>query len=94
MGGIKQVWVIGEPGTNKGEFQGPAFSTVSNGRVYVPDSRNNRIQVFDANTGAFDFEWTTFDSDGYPESPQSVAVSGTHAYVAGFWSVYGFKLHV
>jgi DNA-binding beta-propeller fold protein YncE len=48
----------GEPGSKPGQFNTPhAIVLDSQGRVYVSDRENNRIQVFDAN-GGFLRQWT------------------------------------
>lgn len=57
-----------------------------NGRLYVADSGNNRIQVFDAN-GEFSHSWGTSGSaiSEFSE-PWSVAVDEEFVYVADTWN--------
>jgi len=47
--GDNSITTYGRHGTGNGEFNYPTFITVKRGRLYVTDSMNNRIQVFDIN---------------------------------------------
>ncbi len=40
---------FGKPGVADGDFNGPTDIQMMNGMIYVSDSRNNRVQVFDDN---------------------------------------------
>ena len=40
---------FGKPGVADGDFNGPTDIQIMNGLIYVSDSRNNRVQVFDDN---------------------------------------------
>jgi len=42
-----KVMSFGKPGVGEGEFNGPTDIQMMNGMIYVSDSRNNRVQVFD-----------------------------------------------
>jgi NHL repeat len=57
--------VIGTPGTGAGQVDDPHALAVdtTDGLLYVADSKNNRIDVFDADTGAFirAFGWGVAD---------------------------------
>lgn len=67
----------GRPGTGKGEFDLPhAIDVDAEGRVYVADRTNARVQVFDSR-GTFLTQW----SGGELGRPYSVAVSGSRAIV-------------
>jgi len=86
--------VIGQAGTAPSEFSSPrsiAFS--EDGWLYVADSRNHRIQYFDAN-GVFLGEWGRFADSAQGDAPPgtfnepwgiSVAPDGT-IYVADTWN--------
>ena len=51
---------FGSPGSGQGQFRVPHSIRVSNdGRVYVADRENHRVQVF-TNDGEFISEWTDF----------------------------------
>jgi sugar lactone lactonase YvrE len=53
-----QTW--GKPGKEPGEFDGPhALAFDSQGRLFVGDRTNNRIQIFDQD-GKFLEQWTQF----------------------------------
>ncbi|CAH1230485.1 TRIM2 [Branchiostoma lanceolatum] len=67
---------FGQFGRNDGEFYRPAGVTVSNlGEIYVADTGNKRIQVFD-NNGVFLRSFTT-RINGYTQScPTGIAVVG------------------
>ena len=47
--GYRMVAVWGEKGTAPGQFSDPTGIAVTDGEVFVADSRNGRIQVFDRN---------------------------------------------
>ena len=52
------VGSFGDPGSGPGEFRVPhSVSVAADGRVYVADRENNRVQVFTAD-GVFLEEWT------------------------------------
>lgn len=44
-----KVMSFGKPGVGDGEFNGPTDIQMANNLIYVSDSRNNRVQVFDDN---------------------------------------------
>ncbi len=44
-----KVMTFGQPGIGDGQFNGPTDIQIKNGLIYVADSKNNRIQVFDSN---------------------------------------------
>jgi len=68
------VFIFGKNGTANGEFNYPTFITAKNGMLYVVDSMNNRIQVFDINGNFI----TTFGNIGNTyadiEKPKGIAV--------------------
>jgi DNA-binding beta-propeller fold protein YncE len=56
----KFITAWGKHGKNQGEFDTPhGIALDSEGRVYVADRANNRVQVFDPN-GKFIAEWKQF----------------------------------
>lgn len=44
-----KVMSFGKPGVADGDFNGPTDIQMMNGLIYISDSRNNRVQVFDDN---------------------------------------------
>src|SRR5262245_26702680 len=74
----------GLPGSGNGQFEGPSgVATDASGNVYVADSRNNRIQKFDA-SGTFLLTWGSPGSvDGAFSNPFGVATDASgNVYVA------------
>jgi DNA-binding beta-propeller fold protein YncE len=69
------------------EFYGPrGIAVASNGDVYVADTGNRRIEVFDAN-GRYLFSFGSSGSaPGQFTEPSSVAVGGDRVYVADYWN--------
>lgn len=51
-----QVGEFGELGSGEGQFDYPYDVAIHENRVYVADSHNNRVQVFDLD-GAYLFQW-------------------------------------
>ncbi|MGD8738575.1 MAG: 6-bladed beta-propeller, partial [Anaerolineae bacterium] len=94
----ESVWG-GQTGTDPGQFNRPRGVAVGPaGNVYVVDSDNSRVQVFDAN-GAFLREWGSYcdlesgqgcltpDGDGQFREPWGLAVSPEgRVYVADTWN--------
>lgn len=69
------------------EFYGPrGIAVAPNGDVYVADTGNKRIQVFDPN-GKYQFSFGSSGSAlGQFNEPSSLAISDGHVYVADFWN--------
>ena len=65
----------GTPGVGNGQFDKPhALAVGPQGDVYVVDTDNHRVQVFDGN-GRFLFKWGRFGTgDGQFDSPLGIAV--------------------
>jgi len=63
----------GSKGENIGQFKIPHTITVHEGKVYVGDRENKRIQIFDTD-GNFIEQWT---NTGYP---YSIKILGEHLY--------------
>ncbi len=80
-----QQWTVGQagvPGSDNAHFNGRwdglagAVAVDTAGQVYVPDTGNNRIQIFDASTGAFITTWGSSGSGPSQFSnPWGVAIS-------------------
>ena len=72
-GGFITAW--GSEGNGDGQLNNPYGITTDNaGRVYVADTRNNRIEMFDSN-GHFIAQWGGFGTgDGQFSLPSDVAV--------------------
>ncbi len=77
----------GVAGAELGSLSAPRNLAVGpDGRIYVADSGNGRIQVFEAD-GAPLSAWGTFGSDpGQFNEPWSLAVDESHVYVADTWN--------
>lgn len=77
----------GFTGAGDGELTLPRNVAVGeNGRLYVADSGNNRIQVFDAD-GDFSHSWGTSGSGiGEFSEPWGMAVDDEFVYVADTWN--------
>ena len=72
----------------QGEFYGPRGITISpTGQVFVADTGNKRVQVFDS-TGQFLFLWGGGGSlSGYLEEPVGIAIGpNSEIYVADTWN--------
>ncbi len=70
------VRTIGTVGTGNGQLRGPAGVAVYNNELYVSDTQNNRIQVFDL-SGTYKRQWST----GSSSSPNEIAVANGTVYV-------------
>lgn len=77
----------GIAGTGEGQLATPRNVTVGpDGRVYVVDSGNNRVQVFDQD-GQFLRAWGTAGSEaGQFNEPWGIAADENHVYVADTWN--------
>ncbi|RMG90075.1 MAG: 6-bladed beta-propeller, partial [Chloroflexi bacterium] len=87
---LSPVMVLNEsglPGTDAGQFSAPRNVAVGpDGRIYVADSGNHRIQVFDAN-GNFVTMWGQFGvGPGEFNEPWGLAVDDQFVYVADTWN--------
>lgn len=74
---------VGSAGSNAGQFNQPYGMTVDgSGNVYVADTANNRIQVFNS-SGVFQYQWGTYGSgNGQFNQPTDVAIDGAgHIWV-------------
>lgn len=78
----------GTHGSGDGQFLGTSGVAVdSNGRVYVADFNNHRVQVF-AGNGEYMSQWGSFGSEpGQFFRPQQMATDGVgRIYVADSWN--------
>jgi sugar lactone lactonase YvrE len=77
----------GLPGVGPGEFSTPRNVTIGpDGRIYIADSGNHRIQVFDAD-GSFQTSWGEFGVEpGNFNEPWNLAVDESYVYVADTWN--------
>lgn len=76
---LVKTW--GHKGTAPGEFRDPNGIAVADGKVYVADSRNHRVQVFDRN-GRYLREIKIPDN----ARPMNIAVARGKLYVADYWN--------
>lgn len=67
--------LIGSPGTAPGELASPSDVAVDGGRLYVTDTGNHRVQVFDAASGAYVAEWTNLGN------PHGIAVGEGKVFI-------------
>ena len=77
----------GVAGSGQGEFLSPRNLAIGpDGRIYVADSGNHRIQVFDED-GQFLTSWGSFGSDpGLLNEPWSLALDDEYVYVTDTWN--------
>ncbi|MCA9927301.1 MAG: hypothetical protein KC419_02440, partial [Anaerolineales bacterium] len=78
---------LGIPGANDGELSAPRNVAVAeDGRIFVADSGNHRIQVFDAD-GTFITAWGSFGAEpGQFNEPWDLAVDNQFVYIADTWN--------
>src|SRR5438034_10780354 len=74
---------IGSHGSGPGQLNDPRGLYVNNkGNLYVVDSGNNRIQVFDTNNGKFIRAWGSFGTtNGQFNHPLGIALDYNLGYV-------------
>lgn len=70
------IRAIGTAGTGNGQLRGPTGVAFHNNELYVSDTLNNRIQVFDLN-GTYKRQWST----GAGSAPGEIAVVNGLVYV-------------
>lgn len=68
--------LIGRPGSAPGELASPSDVAVDGGRLYVTDTGNRRVQVFDAANGTFLAAWANFGN------PHGIAVGDGRVFVS------------
>ncbi len=78
---------VGIPGAEPGQLNAPRNVAVgADGRIYVADSGNHRIQVFDAQ-GIYLTSWGEFGAaPGQLNEPWGLAVDDEFVYVADTWN--------
>ena len=87
---LEPVMIINEDGiaaTGEGQLALPRNMAVgANGRIYVLDSGNHRLQVFEQD-GTFVMSWGSFGmEDGQFNEPWGIAVGDEYVYVADTWN--------
>ena len=73
----------GQQGAGNGDFQGPSGVAIDpgTGNVYVTDTGNHRVQVFDG-TGTFLFAWGSFGTDSSQfDRPYGIAIDRGAVFV-------------
>lgn len=82
--GFIQSW--GETGTNPGQFRDPTGIAATAKQIFVNDSRNGRIQVFD-HQGHFKRQFGSPDEGpDQLECPMNLSIHDNELYVAGFYN--------
>lgn len=81
--GSKFVAKFGTSGSGDGQFNLPSGIAVDNNRIYVVDTENYRVQIFDKTTYAFIDKFGSQGSgNGQFVSPKGIAVDDNYIYVA------------
>ncbi|MFQ5535793.1 MAG: 6-bladed beta-propeller, partial [Sphingomonadales bacterium] len=76
----------GGPGDGPGQFHDPTGVAVANGEVFVADSRNGRIQVFDVD-GNFKRQFgAPGEAPGALGRPMNLTIHGDELYVAEYFN--------
>lgn len=76
----------GGPGAAAGQFDDPNGIAVAGHRVYVADSRNHRIQIFDTQ-GHFERSIVVGPQGLLPKArPMNLNIAGGKLYVADYWN--------
>lgn len=84
--GYQFIAMWGSKGTAPGQFRDPTGIVVTESEVFVSDSRNGRIQVFDLD-GGFKREFQGSESDGgMLGRPMNLAISDDELFVADYWN--------
>ena len=84
--GYTFVTAWGEPGRAPGQFRDPTGIAVADGEVFVADSRNGRIQVFDANGGLKRQFGTPGEAPGELGRPMNLTIHDDELYVAEYFN--------
>jgi sugar lactone lactonase YvrE len=87
---LAPIMVINEPGfagSGEGELSAPRNMAVGpDGRIYVLDSGNHRVQIFDE-FGQAQSSWGASGTEpGFFNEPWGIAVDESHVYVADTWN--------
>lgn len=87
---LEPVMIINEDGiaaAGEGQFALPRNMAIgAKGRIYVLDSGNHRLQVFEQD-GTFVMSWGSFGTeDGQFSEPWGIAVGDEYVYVADTWN--------
>jgi len=78
----KFLFEFGQRGNGDGEFNAPTYLSIGNGKLYVSDSANYRIQIFDLRGKFLKKFGSMGDQPGKFARPRGVAVdSAGHVYV-------------
>jgi outer membrane protein assembly factor BamB len=90
---IREDWTIGAPGFEAGEFNFPWGIAANDGRVFVADVFNERVQALDAVDGAFLFQWRAHDDPVTLWTPQGIAVAADgRIHVTSATKLFSFVL--
>jgi uncharacterized protein (TIGR03663 family) len=85
---IRAARTLGDPGSGPGQFAEPrGLAADARGNLYVADTKNNRIEVFDANGQFVRAFGTAGSGDGQLKEPCGVTVNGDGSVlVADTWN--------
>ena len=78
---------IGQEGSKEGEFNDPRGVTLYNSEVYVSDSDNHRIQVFDLDLNFIRSIWSRGKGRGELDLPLDIKFDSTgNMYITDYWN--------
>ncbi|MCH7864755.1 MAG: 6-bladed beta-propeller, partial [Proteobacteria bacterium] len=84
--GFEFLMAWGGPGSGPGQFNDPTGIAVAGSEVFVADSRNSRIQVFDFE-GIFKRQFgEPGESPGALGRPMNLRIANGELYVADYWN--------
>jgi DNA-binding beta-propeller fold protein YncE len=84
--GYEFITAWGERGDRTGEFHDPSGIAVAGGQVFVADSRNGRIQVFDQNGEFLRVFGQPGEAPGELGRPMNLTVHGDELYVPEYFN--------
>lgn len=84
---VSPLQIIGSQGSGQGQFETPRNIAIgTDGRLYVADSGNHRIQVFDDQGFYLDDFGVTGIGPGELNEPWGIAVDDQYVYVTDTWN--------
>ncbi|MFN2189034.1 MAG: 6-bladed beta-propeller, partial [Candidatus Promineifilaceae bacterium] len=84
---VSPIQVFGSQGSSPGQLESPRNAAIGpDGRLYVADSGNNRIEVFDGDGSYVTHFGVPGTEPGAFNEPWGIAVSDEYVYVADTWN--------